>query len=560
MAEYTVTNQSLVTITGTAEEDRLIYIYNAPTNDVWLLGIGPAPEGDATPVAGGYSGSFNGMGSNDCPFSGIEHFTFVDESGGNDWIVSGDGNDELNGGAGNDTLYGNGGIDVVDGGTGNDAWQVDMHWATQAIRINLNGASTFLGSGSAVNVEGVDVKTGSGRDVVTGHSSSRMNDTIATNGGNDTIKLWMGGTDSVDAGAGSDLLTVIYNIETNDVWTVSFEGSLATGYSGAFNGLGANDLAFAGVERFSFTDLSGGNDSIVSGGGNDTLRGGAGDDVLRGGGGRDVIDGGAGNDLWGGNTSFSGDAVVINLNGVSSYLGTGVVRGIEALDLTTGAGSDEITGHASAVMNDLIRTGGGNDRVRIDVAGTDRVEGGAGSDVLIVVYDEPTNDVWLTNISPSPNGGFSGLFNGMGSNDLEFHSIERLSFTDLSGGNDIITTGDGADTLNGGAGNDTLFGAGGADRIDGGTGSDRVTGGGGADLFVYGGGMDVITDFSAGAGVGDRLRTAGWGAVDTWAEVQAALVSDGAGGSILVIEDDVNEVRFLGDGVGAFDQNDFLFI
>jgi hypothetical protein len=48
--------------------------------------------------------------------------------------------------------------------------------------------------------------------------------------------------------------------------------------------------------------------------------------------------------------------------------------------------------------------------------------------------------------------------------------------------------------------------------------------------------------------------------VDTWVEVQAALVSDGAGGSILVIEDDVNEVNFLGVGVGAFNENDFLFV
>lgn len=72
--------------------------------------------------------------------------------------------------------------------------------------------------------------------------------------------------------------------------------------------------------------------------------------------------------------------------------------------------------------------------------------------------------------------------------------------------------------------------------------------------------MDEITDFAAGAGVGDRLRTAGWGAVDTWTEVQAALVSDGGGGSILMIEDDVNEVHFIGVGVGAFAENDFLFV
>ena len=71
-------------------------------------------------------------------------------------------------GADNDIIHSGGGIDVVDGGDGNDRWGANMSFATHDIVIDLNGSSTFLGTGSVVNVEGFGgLTTGSGNDTLT---------------------------------------------------------------------------------------------------------------------------------------------------------------------------------------------------------------------------------------------------------------------------------------------------------------------------------------------------------------------------------------------------------
>lgn len=471
MTDFTLINAGEVT--GTAGEDRLLFTYNTATNDVWLLNLSPAASGAQTPAAGGYAGTFDGLGGNNAYFSAIEHFTFTDESGGNDIIWVGDGNDVLNGGAGNDTLGGGGGVNQINGGAGVDFAQLAMGWTDQSLVINLNSTSSFLTTGVMVNVEGIDLTTGSGNDQVIGHRSSGLGDTIRSGDGNDSITLWMGGTDYVVGGGGSDLLTVTYDVASNDVYLTNLTGSLAAGYSGTFDGMGGNDLAFAGIERFSFTDLSGGNDWITTGDGNDSLVGGGGNDVLIGNGGIDRIDGGIGNDHWTGNLAGATTRIVVDLNGTSTFLGTGQVKAVEGMALTTGTASDLLTGHQTAAMADTIRSGAGDDSIKLWMGGTDVVDGGTGNDLLTVIYATDTNDVMLSSLSGTLATGYAGTFDGLSGNDLAFSGIERFSFTDLSGGNDTITTGDGNDTLSGGAGNDVLIGNGGADNIDGGLGNDR---------------------------------------------------------------------------------------
>ena len=73
-----------------------------------------------------------------------------------------------------------------------------MSFATQDIVIDLNGSSTFLGTGSAVNVEGFGgLTTGSGNDQLTstGGDWSRP---INTGAGNDTITLQVGASKTVE--------------------------------------------------------------------------------------------------------------------------------------------------------------------------------------------------------------------------------------------------------------------------------------------------------------------------------------------------------------------------
>lgn len=474
MTDFTVYNAG--DVVGTAGQDRLTFIYNTTTNDVWLLEL-------TGTFATGYSGMFDGLGSNNCTFTGIEHFTFIDQSGGNDIINTGDGNDWLEGGGGNDILRGNRGIDVIIGGDGNDLWGGDLSNRSQDFRINLNGTSTFLGSGQVTGVEAMDLKTGSGNDVIIGYhwttaEQRAMTDTVSSGAGNDRITLYIAGNDTVDGGLGNDTLTAIYEGDTNGVALTDLTSTDGGGYSGTFDGLTSNNLHFSGIEKFRFTDRSAGNDVINTGKGNDVLRGGGGNDVLNGGQGRDIIDGGAGNDTWGGDTSFSNDAVKINLNGVSKYLGSGSVTRVEAMNLITGGGNDVITGYRwttaeQRAMSDSVSAGAGNDRITYDIAGNDVIDGGAGNDTLIATYRGDTNGVALSDLTPTVGGGYSGTFDGLTINNLQFSGIERFIFTDKSNGNDVINTGAGNDVLRGGGGNDVLNGGQGRDVIDGGDGLDR---------------------------------------------------------------------------------------
>ncbi len=524
MANYTVYNKYTDTtdnvIDGSSVYDHLTYIYNAETTGVSLS----RPTANTT--LGGYNGWFNGMGYNDASFRAIDAFTFIDYSSGNDVIYTAGGNDTIRSGGGNDTLDGGGGIDVLDGGAGIDYVGGDKSFATSAININLNGTSSYLGSGSVAASEGFsDFRTGSGNDTLTGHASSGLNDKVYTNGGNDLVTLWFGGTDRVYAGTGDDRLVVTYNVETSGV-AMSTPSANTTdgGYNGWFNGMGYNDINFWSVEHFTFTDLSGGNDSIYTAGGDDVLKGGGGDDTLHGGQGIDVLDGGAGIDFVGGDKSFATTAMKINLNTTSTYLGTGSVANFEAFkDFRTGSGNDTIIGKQTTGFgdvangfNDTIRTNAGNDSIKLWAGGTDNVHGGTGNDRLTLIYDLETTGVAMS--MPSVNaddGGYNGWFNGMGYNDTNFKSIEHFTFSDLSKGNDYINTGDGNDVLSGGGGNDTLNSGKGTDRVNGGAGTDFW----GADLtqfsanqkinlnyvskyngWGYAKKLEGFSDFSTGAG------------------------------------------------------------
>lgn len=236
MADVTITNRAAELVTG-GVNDRLTYIYDAQTNDVWLNGLTPAGTGAEHPETG-YDGKFDGMGGNDAYFSGFGHFTFIDRAGGNDSIATGDGDDSLIGGAGDDSLYGSGGRDTVDGGEGIDRWQANVSWFTGNVTVNLNGISRFADGAEARNVEVLDLTTGKGNDRITNHAGGYGYDVVSSGAGNDRIRIYMGATDRVDGGGGSDVLEVIYDQPTNDVWLNNLSADEGGGYSGTFNGMG----------------------------------------------------------------------------------------------------------------------------------------------------------------------------------------------------------------------------------------------------------------------------------------------------------------------------------
>ncbi len=109
------------------------------------------------------------------------------------------------------------------------------------------------------------------------------------------------------------------------------------------------------------------------------------------------------------------------------------------------------------------------------------------------------------------------------------------------------------------SGNDTIVGFSGNDTITGGQGNDLLTGAGGNDTFVFGPsfGSDRITDFSAGAGVGDVIE------IDAtlFADFAAILAGSSQVGSDTVITFDAsNKITLQNVVMSNLVADDFRFV
>ena len=392
--------------------------------------------------------------------------------GSANYIETGAGDDRLEGGDGDDTLLGGAGDNTIDGGNGLDRIGVDLSSHSTDFMIDLNGTSTLL-TGELSNSEAFqDLKTGSGNDVITGHETSFLPDTIAAGAGDDTITLWNASErDAVDGGVGDDRLVV-----TGDAYLAlsGITENLEGGYDGSYStGYSNEGVYFGGVEHFSFTDGSGLNNYIETGAGDDRLEGGDGDDTLLGGAGDNTIDGGNGLDRIGVDLSSHSTDFMIDLNGTSTLL-TGELSNSEAFqDLKTGSGNDVITGHETSFLPDTIAAGAGDDTITLwNASERDAVDGGVGDDRLVV-----TGDAYLAlyGITENLEGGYDGSYStGYSNEGVYFSGVEHFSFTDQFGSDNYIATGAGDDRLEGGDGDDTLLGGAGDDTINGGDGFDQV--------------------------------------------------------------------------------------
>ena len=156
-----------------------------------------------------------------------------------------------------------------------------------------------------------------------------------------------------------------------------------------------------------------------------------------------------------------------------------------------GAGDDIITGNSA---DNRITTGAGNNDV----------EGGLGTDTLVLAGLR--SDYTIT------SDGRRGFIVGP-EGTTRFENVEFLAFADMTiaappitGGldilgdmtNDRMDGTDFDDTLHGGGGNDVILGLGGTDRLIGGRGDDLVDGGAGNDLIYIDQGND---DLSGGEGI-----------------------------------------------------------
>jgi Ca2+-binding RTX toxin-like protein len=609
-------------VDGGAGTDTLVLDYSAKTYSSGLAVNSQnltAGTGDFQAISGGVYDRV--------VYSNIEKFNITGTNLADD-IRGGNQNDILIGGAGNDTLTGYTGIDDIDGGDGNDTAVVDVASTAIANSINLANATNNLANGTILrNIEGINIKLGSGNDTViagdladtvdggagndiidvkngnntviggagndsisAGSGTDNLsggddNDTISAGGGLDIITGGNGddilnpGTsegayyqyDNVDGGADTDTLVLDYSTKTYSSGLVVNSQNLTAG-TGDFQAIsgGVYDrVIYSNIEKFNITGTNLADD-IRGGNSDDKLIGGAGNDTLTGYTGVDIIDGGSGTDTAVVDVSSTGSANSINLSNASNTLANGTqLLNIEAINAKLGSADDNVVasdfndtvdgGAGNDVIdvkngnntviggagNDTIMSGSGTDNLSggddndtissgagIDIIsggngddilnpGTsegayyqyDNVDGGAGTDTLVLDYSTKTYSSGLVVNSQNLTAGtgdFQAISGGV-YDRVVYSNIERFNITgtnqndNISGGNqnDRLVGGKGNDTITGNAGNDTIIGVNNSDTNPGNAELDTFTGGADNDIFVL---AANGKDFYASSGVGDYAK------------------------------------------------------
>ncbi|HEY0131538.1 MAG TPA: calcium-binding protein [Allosphingosinicella sp.] len=430
----------------------------------------------------------------------------VAEAGGGGRLVT------INGGFEHLTIWTGSGADTITTGAGDD----DIRTGEGAGTVTAGeGFNTIIGGSGADTITagsgGNYVNAGDGANTITtGDGEDEIltgtgADTIVSGGADDRITV-TGGADSADAGAGSDLLIIDYSAAVTAVTGGVTSGNLAAGYSGHIADLAGATLDFVGVETMYVTTGSG-NDTVTTGGGNDRLVGGDGSDrFFLHLGGDDFASGGTGNDI------FLLGAAMTSADRIEGGDGTDtlVLQGDYAEGLVLSANVIEIENVSFlAGSNTALGEPGGN---RFDYAlTTDDSNFAAGVQARI-------NGSALL-------AGEDLTFDGSAETDARF----------------VVYGGRGMDDLTGGAGNDIFFFAEGGRFAEG----DTVDGGGGYDgLFLRGNyTIDFTQEGYAGAlasvenltvtGAGDERYARGGGT-----EFDYSITWDGdllAGGLIMTV-------------------------
>jgi Ca2+-binding RTX toxin-like protein len=475
----------------------------------------------------------------------------LDGGGGGDLLEGGRGADTLLGGEGDDVLDGGGNTDHLDGGNGFDIVLYSDTKAEMVIDL-VDQVVRFPGrtwpEETLISIEGAHA--GGGDDLLIGDDADNelhggLGDDVLRGNRGDDVLAGGGGRDRFIGGGGSD--TVRYDDTTARV-EVDLGGGTIT-----FPGRTWRAESLRSIESFHAGD----GDSVVRGTDADNrLRGGAGDDVLTGGGGDDRLDGGDGRDRiegGGGDDTITGGAGRDRLSG-----GAG-----DDLFLLLSGPEIEIDRHGARIF--LVEKEGDEkpedwrDELSHLLAthGPDRIDGGAGSDTLLLpqfIYEisynigytgpDLTLDLregvlgyhFLGDLAEDRVSGIENVTGGAGNDRIlgdaganEIRSGGGVNYVNARGGNDLIIGGrDAADhdfskpyveILRGGSGDDEIHGGGAfgvvydyhtfydwaAEKLAGGSGDDRLhagfgdahmTGGSGADTFLFGNDAWVEGDFA----------------------------------------------------------------
>ena len=145
--------------------------------------------------------------------------------------------------------------------------------------------------------------------------------------------------------------------------------------------------------------------------------------------------------------NYSNELPTVTLDNLT-FLGT---SGSTGINLTLGAGiaTVSLTGAPSITVN-----GNAVDNVISVAAGADTVDGGTGTDRLVVDYHTDAGNVSTSiGLSGGPQDGFQGQYSDGTGNSARFFNIENFTVTTGSG-SDSITTRSGDDIISLGDGND----------------------------------------------------------------------------------------------------------
>jgi Ca2+-binding RTX toxin-like protein len=478
-----------------------------------------------------------------------------------------------------DVIYGNGGEDTI-----------DYRFSDRGLTIDLaHNEVSALFNGNVVDVANVygieDVRGSSHDDIITGNSSDNVieggygADTIDGKGGfntvsyahsaapvnismnapgvvqhggdaegdrlysiegiigsagDDTINGSFGGNNTIEGGAGADILMgAVTSIDSHhiDVNTVSYLHSSAgveinlgevLQHGGDAEGdqlvLVGNTGAFDNVIGSQFADQLTGNAF------NNHLGGEAGNDTLYHTTGGDIIDGGADSDTYfvgqlSSAQSFGNDGVYIDLqDGAQVYFADGSHDTLYGIENLVGSQKGDVLqiDPTSGINGTTIQGGGGDDVIGGSASndflygdpGRDTITGGAGADYIDGGYEANTQmsntanyntsasgvAVFLQNLDAAsnpiagPGRGFLG--DAQGDVLVNIQNLTGSAYNDVlvgDAGNNILTGGDGNDHLIGGPGQDTLIGGPGDDILTG--GNDTIKWGGSPlrdpDTFVF---------------------------------------------------------------------------
>ena len=475
----------------------------------------------------------------------------IEGLGGDDALAGGAGDDVLDGGDGNDMLDGGAGADLMAGGLGDDVYFVDgpadtvVELPGQGVDEIRTALASYSLAGlahvetlSAANSSAHDFEGNGGDNVLTGGGGDDVlrggagSNSLLGGEGNDVIRSIDLGVDFVDGGDGNDVAIIDWSAQTLDFFTVA-AGDIA------FGNFVDTAATLTGVEKIIITTGSGA-DSITTLGGDDEIRTGSGNDYLNGAGGDDYLDGGAGEDSMVGGTgddiyvvSSSGD--VVSENGGE---GTDEVR-TSLATYTLGANVENLTGTAATgqilfgnSLNNVIRSGEGADRIRLESGGDDSAFAGAGMDSVFfgaALTTADSADGGADRDQLSIQGDYRTVPLVLGSGVVNFESFLLLSGTDTRFGDDgthsysyDITSADetvaaGQQMVVDGAqlqvGEDFTFDGSaetdGAFRLWGGMGLEDLTGGAMSDQFYFSSGRFGADDKVDGGGSRDQLGLRG---------------------------------------------------